>query len=115
MRGWESDLVVLVPDKSIEAAILGILSRPEALGIRSVESKVFVHPDRDPGCLLRAHEFLRSMTARFAYGLVLFDRDGCGREGQDREALEEEVTRKLAAAGWDDRAAVIVIDPELEV
>jgi hypothetical protein len=45
-----TDLVLLVADKNIEHGLRGLLSRPQALGIRSVTSKTYVHPQRDPGC-----------------------------------------------------------------
>ncbi len=41
--------------------------------------------------------------------------DGCGREEESREALENQVETQLHSTGWDDRARAIVIDPELEV
>lgn len=44
----------------------------------------------------------------------MFDRDGCGRHGQTRQQLEAEVEKNLRSAAWGDRAACIVIDPELE-
>jgi hypothetical protein len=113
--GWESDLVVLVPDKDMESAIAGLLSRHQALGIRQIKFKIHVHPWRDSGCFLNSHNFLCLMTNRYAHALVLFDHDGCGQEGQSRESLEEMVERQLSDAGWDDRAAVIVLDPELEI
>lgn len=33
---YEKDLVVLVPDKNTESAVKGILTRPQALGVREV-------------------------------------------------------------------------------
>ena len=44
------DLVCLVADKNLEAAIDGILRRPKAIGIREVQGELVVHPQRDPGC-----------------------------------------------------------------
>lgn len=108
------DLVALVADKNVEFALRGLLSRPAALGIRPVAFRVFVHPERDPGCLRKAAAFLRPQTAFFRHALVVFDREGCGKDEQPRTDLETEVERGLAGAGWDDRAAVVVIDPELE-
>ena len=55
------------------------------------------------------------MTTRASHALVVFDREGSGHESDPVSDLEEEVTRRLAAAGWGDRAAAIAIDPELEV
>jgi len=114
MSGWRSDLVVLVADRSMEAAVRGLLSRPEALGIRRVGHEVYVHPYRDPGCFQGGHDFLRPFVGRCGHGLLMFDRQGCGAEGQTREALEQAVTRALSSAGWGDRAAALVLDPELE-
>lgn len=108
------DLIVLVPGKDEAAAIRGILARRRALGIRSVNAEIQFHPDRDPGCRLRAHEFLRRESGRFEHALVLFDSEGCGAEDQTRHELESEVEQRLSTAGWGDRAAVVVIEPELE-
>jgi hypothetical protein len=115
MSRWESDMVVLVSDKNLEAAIAGLLSRPQALDIRQMKFKIHVHPWRDSGCLLDSHNFLRPLTDLYAHALVLFDRFGCGQEGQSRESLERMVERQLSDTGWNDRAAVIVLDPELEI
>jgi len=46
--------------------------------------------------------------------MVLFDREGSGREDAERAQLESEIERILGANGWQERAAVIVVDPELE-
>ncbi len=109
-----ADLVVLAADKNIEAAMAGILSRHQALQIRPVTSKTFVHPERDPGCYRKSHGFLRPMTRDYSYALVVFDRIGSGQERKTRTAIEQEVLGRLASHGWRDRAGVIVIDPELE-
>lgn len=109
------DLVVLVPGRDEQAALSGLFERRESLGIRPFTFAFQRHPDRDAGCLLRAHEFLRRETGRCRHALVLFDRVGCGREDRLREELEREVEGRLADAGWTDRAAAVVIHPELEV
>ena len=100
MSEWQSDLVALVADASMESAVRGLLSRRESLRIRPVRYEVYVHPHRDPGCLREAHSFLHSMTRQYAHALVLFDRHGCGREHEDRQSLEGTVAGRLAAAGW---------------
>jgi hypothetical protein len=110
-----SDLIMLVPDKNIEAAVRGLLSRHQSLGIRQVDHKIYPHPARDPGCFGQGHEFLRSFTRLFSHALILFDRDGCGREDCSREELETLVEDRLRSSGWGDRARAVVIDPELEV
>ncbi|MCR4419671.1 MAG: hypothetical protein QHH27_03780 [Clostridia bacterium] len=109
------DLVILVPDRNTEAAVTGILSRPQALGIREISSSIFTHIERDPGCYKRSHDFLRPMTNSYKHALVMFDRVGCGQESERRETIEGIVENNLSVSGWGDRAAAVVIDPELEV
>lgn len=109
------DLALLVADKNMEGALRGLLSRPKSLGLREIAFDLYVHPERDHGCLLRSHHFLRPFSHQYAHALVLLDRDGCGQESVDRATLERQVEDHLAASGWADRAAAIVIDPELEI
>jgi len=109
------DLVVLVADKNMEFAVKGLLCRDQALGIRpSISFEVWVHPERDPGCLLRAHDLLRQSATLYSHALVMLDHDGCGKEKTSRDNLEEDLEERLSANGWGDRAAAVVIDPELE-
>jgi hypothetical protein len=44
----------------------------------------------------------------------MFDREGCGKDEKKSQKLEQLVASALSRSGWADRAAVIVIDPELE-
>lgn len=108
------DLIVLVADKNMEFTIKGLLGRHRSFGIREIKSDIHVHPERDPGCRVRGHEFLRPFSSRYDHALVIFDREGSGREQISREALESEIEQHLSGSGWDDRATAIVIDPELE-
>ncbi|GIW78772.1 MAG: hypothetical protein KatS3mg105_0579 [Gemmatales bacterium] len=109
------DLIVLTADKNAQFAIRGIMSRHKSLGIRNnITTDFHVHSNRDPGVLRDAHHFLRSFCHSHQHALVVFDREGCGRK-DGREDLEGEVEANLSQSGWDDRARVIVIDPELEV
>lgn len=113
-RTGATRLVILAADRHIEAAVTGLLSRSRALGARPPTFQPFRHPNSDSGCLVHAHEFLRSQSNRFDHALVLFDRQGCGRERQERERLEADVEGRLEANGWAGRAAVVVLDPEIE-
>jgi hypothetical protein len=108
------DLVVLAADKDIEYSIKGILSRPESLDIKRVEFDIYSHPEKDPGCFWRGHDFLRPFVRMYRHALIILDRDGCGREGKHREDLEAELEDRLASSGWEDRAAALIIAPELE-
>lgn len=109
------DLVVLVADANAHAALSAMLQRHRSLGIRPVSFDVFVHPERDPGCRLKAHGFLRAFQEAYVHALVLFDREGCGREEQSAGELEAEADGHLHRSGWGDRAKAIVLDPELDV
>jgi hypothetical protein len=108
------DLVALVADKNIEQALRGLFSRPEALEAHPFSFEIYVHPERDPGCLRKAAEFLQPFTKRYSRALVVFDREGSGSEKHGREALETHVAQQLGEVGWRERAAVIALDPELE-
>jgi len=109
------DLIVLVPDKNMESATKELLQRPEALGVRPIAFDIFIHIGRDPGCYRKAHDFLRPFVRQYHYALVMFDHHGSGREGVEVAELEDEVRRRLEQNGWPERAAVVVLEPELEV
>jgi hypothetical protein len=109
------DLVVLVADKNMEFAVKGILTRIKSLGIREVTATFHVHPENDPGCLLRGHLFLRLFLHQSAHALVMLDREGSGKDSCSREDLESEIEVRLSQSGWGDRAVAVVIDPELEM
>lgn len=112
---FESDLVVLTADKNMKFAVEGVISRYQALAIRPISAAFYIHPERDPGCLLHADDFLRPFARKYAYAMVMFDREGCGKEDKTRVELEQQLASELSRSGWADRAAVIVIDPELEI
>jgi hypothetical protein len=109
------DLVVLVPDRNIEFAVSGLLTRARALGIREIDFQFYRHDEHDPGCLLHSHDFLKPFANHFEHALVVFDHEGCGREDSSALELEKGVRAQLSMAGWGDRGAAIVIEPELEV
>lgn len=112
--GNRQDLVALVADRSMEAVVAAFLGRSAALQIREIRFVCLVHPERDPGCLLRGHELLRSQASMYNHALVIFDRKGCGAEDLSRDALEERVEGLLSGAGWGSRARAVTLDPELE-
>ncbi|ADN02167.1 hypothetical protein STHERM_c12260 [Spirochaeta thermophila DSM 6192] len=112
------DLVVLVADKDMEVAIQTLLQcRHQALGIReNITFDVYTHPQRDPGVVSDGVNFLRGFAGKCEYALVLFDREGCGREDRSAEELEEKMEEQLRRNGWNrESVSVIVLDPELEI
>ena len=110
-----ADLVVLAADKNLEYAVRGLLSRRESLGLCEIVVDVFVHPEHDPGCLLKSDVFMASLRGRYSHAIIMFDREGCGQEQNDRTALEEKVEAAIERQGWNrSQIAAIVVDPELE-
>lgn len=108
------DLVVLTADRNAEFALRGVLSRFHSLAIRPVNPEYYVHPEKDSGVFHHAHDYLRPFTRAFAHALVLMDREGSGREHLSRKDMEQHIEDNLRTSGWGNRAAALVIDPELE-
>jgi hypothetical protein len=109
------DLVVLVADKNMEAAVKTLIEkRHKSLGIRQVQPDVFVHPDRDAGVFLKAHIFLKTHCNEYRYALVMFDHEGSGQENRPAQQVEQEVKQRLEQSGWQGRCEVIALEPELE-
>ncbi|HUY90366.1 MAG TPA: hypothetical protein VMV10_16640 [Pirellulales bacterium] len=109
------DLLVLTADGQMQAAVAGILSRHRALRLRPFTFDIHRHPDHDSGCLVDGIEFVKPFTATHRHALIVFDREGCGRETRSALELEQSMEVKLAAVGWTDRARVLALDPELEI
>ncbi len=109
------DLAVVAADKSMAEALRGILSRPEAIGMRQIQPPTIVeHPNRDPGVWKTGHELLAVYAYDHAHGLILLDHAWCGNPHDGPAELAEDIEGKCRTR-WEDRARCIVIDPELEV
>ncbi|MEX1230872.1 MAG: hypothetical protein WEB58_11580 [Planctomycetaceae bacterium] len=109
------DLIVLVADLDMEETVKGILNRHQALNIRKISFEIKRHQDRDAGCRAQGVEFLGNFKALYSHAILMFDHEGSGREAKPSEEIERQIDQKLAANGWDQRAATIVLDPELEI
>ena len=108
------DLIVLAADKHISASVETLLrQRRTDLGIRAVSFDVRRHPESDPGCRTRAAEFLRPLSRRYRYALVVFDHEGCSSKAAPGE-IQREIESALGRNGWKGRSKAIVIVPELE-
>jgi hypothetical protein len=107
------DLALLVADKNMDFAVRGILSRPKALGIRTVIYEIRQHVNRDGGVRTTGPETLALLRQQFSHGIVMLDREGSGTEKSAIE-LEQDLDLRLARS-WDKRAKAIVIEPELDV
>lgn len=109
------DLVILVPGKDDREALDGLLSsRQPSLGIRPVSFETLVHPRHDPGCFHEAPDVLQPYQRHTARALIMFDYEGSGQEPRPAEEVRVDLSDRLRRSGWDDRAAVIVIEPEIE-
>ena len=109
------DLYVLVADQDMAETLKAVLDRPKSLGIQPIEYQVARHVGRDPGCCRDASRPLRPYLDWYRKAVVVFDKDGCGREDAPREQIQRDVEQDLTSNGWDgDRAKAVVIEPELE-
>ncbi len=108
------DLVCVVADKQIAATLDELLLRPRALGIRSVEAAILVHPHHDPGCYARPADLLRGYRHAAEHALIVLDHAWEGVPAASGAALEALIDEKLEEAGIADWAAPVVIEPELE-
>ncbi|GIX46025.1 MAG: hypothetical protein KatS3mg131_0236 [Candidatus Tectimicrobiota bacterium] len=89
------DPVILVADADMEHAMRGLLSRPQALGIREgITFDMFRHPRRDPGVFHTAHDFLRPLQDQYGHALVLLDREGSGQERRTPQEIEADIQRR---------------------
>jgi hypothetical protein len=109
------DLIILVPGKDERETLDTLLSkRRNSLGIGEVRYEILVHPRRDPGCFSEAPDVLQPYINRARWALVLFDYEGSGQEQRSAEEVARDLEERLARSGWEDRAAVLVVRPELE-
>lgn len=109
------DLIILTADKNFEYLLKGLL--PKVNKTENTIAFTFdirIHQYRDAGVLNGAHDFLRPFCGMYKYALIIFDKDGCGRDTASSEQVEIEVENKLSINGWEDRAKAIVVDPEIE-
>ena len=107
------DLVCLVADKSMEAAVSALLDRP-ALGIRQITKEVLVHQERDPGCCYYPMKVLSAYRYSAEHALIILDHDWDGVPRTSGEELESFIEDKLKREGMGGWAVPVVIEPELE-
>ena len=116
--GMPKNLVVLTADKNAQFAIRGVVSRHQSLGIRQlVQDSVeyITHAEKDPGVFRTAKHLLSPFLRTHAHALAIMDWEGSGCGPLTAEQVEEQIVADLRIAGWTDRAAALVIDPELDI
>lgn len=111
----KSDLVVVVADGGIEQAVRGLLSRPEAIGIRPLRGVEYPKLHRmDGGTFSLGHELAAVYRESHSHALVMFDYEWEGRPTDDPQELVADMERRLCVR-WGNAARCVVIVPELEV
>ena len=108
------DLVCLVADSNMKAAISGLLERPQALGIRPITKETPVHQERDPGCCHDPMKVLRPYRNDAEHALIVLDYEWTGVPASSGAELESWIEDELRRDGILDWAAPVVIEPELE-
>lgn len=117
MSDFQNNLIILVADRNTQFLMQGLLLRHQSFGIKDLTTSIehiFVHFQRDAGCYNQCSEFLRPYTNDYKHALVIFDHEGSGQEGKSREFIENELEQKLSLSGWENRAKVILLEPEIE-
>lgn len=119
MSSYAKDLVVLVADKAMEQSVKALLTRPHEMGVRPIINDVFRHDHQDSGCFNDCHGHLqkKGWCRPYGHALVMLDKAFDKQKKYQKhsaEELESIMESRLSGSGWDDRAAAIMIDPELE-
>jgi len=108
------DLIILAADKSMKLTLEALLPRHTDLGIQAISPDIFAHPNFDSGVVTKGHDFLRPQCRRYRHAIAICDHKGSGKEAHAPEQIEIAIEQRLQANGWENRAAAIVIRPELE-
>jgi len=108
------DLALLVADKDMEISLDAVLSRPEALSTRPITYSLFRHPFHDGGVRSGGADLLNVAVRDHQCGLLVLDLEGAGASSSDPLKLEALLNGQLEPT-WEERAAAIVIAPELDV
>jgi hypothetical protein len=117
MPDFPNNLIILVADRNTQFLMQGLLLRHHSFGIKDLSESIehiFVHIQRDAGCYNQCSEFLRPYHQDYNYTLVIFDHEGSGQEQVSRLEIETKLEEKLSLSGWENRAKVIVLEPEIE-
>jgi len=108
------DLIILTADIQQKKTIQTLLEeRQISLGMRPITFDIFRHPNSDPGVYREAGAFLVTFNRQYHHALVLLDVAWQGSSG-DATEIEQTIQTDLDRRGWQDRSAVIALDPELE-
>jgi hypothetical protein len=114
------ELIILVADGTMRAVFAAFFERPfhHALSCAPFDfnprSDIFHDPlNTDGGVYKRCHDILRPYLNTHRRALVVLDQQ-FGAE-RPAEEVRVEIEQRLSINGWHERAAAVVIAPELEV
>ncbi len=110
----KKDLIILVADKNTQFLLDGLLPRlPKILSTKEFTFDMKIHPLRDAGVRAGSSDFLRPFITNYDYAIVLFDYEGSGDQTSQPQ-LVQKMENELDINGWQNRNAVIIIEPEIE-
>lgn len=114
------ELIILVADGTMRAVFAAFFERPFHLALTCAafdfnpRIDIFHDPlNTDGGVHKRCHEILRPYLRTHRRALVVIDQQFGGERPADE--VRAEIEQRLNMNGWQGRAAVAVIEPELEV
>ena len=108
------DLVCLVADSDMKAAIDQLLKGQRVLTPASFTYEVVSHPKHDPGCFKYSEEILNGYCSTTEHALVVLDYEGSGSPASNGLELEEMLEQSLNNRYEEGWARAVVIEPELE-
>ncbi|HNY51343.1 MAG: hypothetical protein BWY69_01518 [Planctomycetes bacterium ADurb.Bin401] len=109
------DLLILTADKDAEFFIKSLLEKiPNIESTHLIDYDIISHPQRDPGVVTHAVEFVRPYINDYNFLMIIFDYEGSGKESLSKDVLESEMEDDLNKNGWQDRNVCIALYPELE-
>jgi hypothetical protein len=109
------DLLIFVADADAQAFMRGILSRPQALAVRTITFDIERHPLHDSGILQNGAELARMKKGYYRKALLMWDHHGSGCEHKHAaEEVQATIQAKLDSFTWEGNSAVTVLVPELE-
>ncbi|MGR5433203.1 methylation-associated defense system protein MAD4 [Vibrio owensii] len=115
------DLVCLVADNEMEAAVRGFFDNPAhgaRLGCRDFsfnpQGDLIKHPRHDAGVCNDGHNMLKLYLATHQHALIMLDKE-C-ELGLSADQMRQRIQDNMVSVGWPvERFHIFVIDPELEV
>lgn len=114
------ELIILVADGTMSAVLRAFFERQFHYAVACAQfdfdptSDIVYDPlNTDGGVHRRCHDILRPYINTHRRALVILDQQfGAERPADD---VRSDIEERLSANGWEERAAAVVIDPELEV